>query len=135
MNYCKVVIGGNLTRDPEVRFGPSGTAIVKFGIAVNRNWTTDDGEKKTKPVFIDVTMFGKRGEAFARFHRKGAQAFLEGRLELDIWDDKQTGQKRQKLYIVAEGWEFVGSRETAGSDAAPTSGEGSTPMQVDESPF
>jgi single-strand DNA-binding protein len=131
VNYSGVQIGGNLTRDPELRYGPTGTAIVKFGIAVNRGWTTDSGEKKSKPTFVDVTMFGKRGEAFAKFHKRGDSAFVHGRLEMDSWDDKNTGQKRTKLYVVAEGWEFVGSRATSSGDEP-----GETPStEVEETAF
>lgn len=136
MNFNQVIVGGNLTRDPEVRFGPSGDAIVKFGMACNRTWKGADGEKRSKATFVDVTMFGKRGEAFARFHRKGQSAFVIGRLEMDAWDDKATGARRTKLHVVAEAWEFVGSAKQ--SEAEPI--EGSAPAEaadqgVDETPF
>ncbi len=113
-SYNKVILMGNLTRDPEVRFAPSGAAIVKFGLAVNRRFQDSDGNWQEEPTFIDITMFGKRGEAFARFHGKGKPAFVEGHLRLDTWDDKQGGGKRSKLYVVAESWEFVGSGGGAG---------------------
>lgn len=115
-NYNKVILMGNLTRDPEVRYAQSGTAIVKFGLAVNRRIQNAEGNWIEEPTFVDITMFGKRGEAFSRFHQKGKAAFLEGHLRFDQWEDKQTGQKRSKLYVVAENWEFVGSgREGGGS--------------------
>jgi single-strand DNA-binding protein len=107
-SYNKVILMGNLTRDPEVRFASSGTAIVKFGLAVNRRIQDAEGNWKEEPTFVDITMFGKRGEAFARFHNKGKSAFLEGHLRFDTWDDKTSGQKRSKLYVVADNWEFVG---------------------------
>lgn len=147
-SFNKVILMGNLTRDCETRFAGNGTAIVKFGLAVNRRFQDADGNWKDQPTFIDVTIFGKRGEAFARFHTKGKPAFLEGHLRMDTWDDKQTGQKRSKLYVVADGWEFVGSggaREGMGSGGG---GEGSvegggeqmeasspSPAVVDETPF
>ncbi len=107
-SYNKVILMGNLTRDPEVRFTQSGTALVKFGLAVNRRYQDPEGNWKEEPTFIDITMWGKRGEAFARFHNKGKAAFVEGHLRLDNWEDKQSGQKRSKLYVVADNWEFVG---------------------------
>src|SRR6185503_17667618 len=98
---------------------------------------------KDQPTFIDVTMFGKRGEAFARFHTKGKAAFLEGHLRMDTWDDKQTGQKRSKLYVVADGWEFVGpgqggggGREGGGAgDEAGAEPSEAPAAQVDDTPF
>jgi single-strand DNA-binding protein len=143
-SFNKIILMGNLTRDCETRFANNGTAIVKFGLAVNRRFQDADGNWKEQPTFVDVTVFGKRGEAFARFHTKGKQALIEGQLRMDTWDDKQTGQKRSKLYVVADSWEFVGSgggREAGGSPAAPTY-EGGTepadapsPATVDETPF
>src|SRR5262245_40055939 len=146
-SYNKVILMGNLTRDPEVRYAPSGTAIVKLGLAVNRRFQDADGNWQDEPVFIDVTMFGKRGEAFARFHGKGKPAFVEGHLRLDTWEDKQGGGKRSKLYVVADSWEFVGPGSGAGAAAASAaSGGGAAPeprekasfepaLDVDETPF
>jgi single-strand DNA-binding protein len=113
-SYNKVILMGNLTRDPEVRFAQNGTPIVKFGLAVNRRFQDADGNWQEEPTFVDVTMFGKRGEAFARFHGKGKAAFVEGHLRLDTWEDKQGGGKRSKLYVVAENWEFVGPGQGGG---------------------
>ena len=118
---------GNLTRDPEVRTSGSGVAIVKFGLAVNRRYKGSDGEWRDEATFVDITMFGKRGEAFARFHSKGTSAFVEGELRFDTWEAND-GTKRSKLYVVANGWEFVdsGSRESAaGGDPVP---DGDTPF-------
>lgn len=145
-SYNRVILMGNLTRDAETRFAPSGTAIVKFGLAVNRRFQDAEGNWQDEPVFIDVTMFGKRAEAFARFHGKGKPAFIEGHLRLDTWEDKQGGGKRSKLYVVADTWEFVGQGggERAG---APASGGGQAREpreagslepavpEVDETPF
>jgi single-strand DNA-binding protein len=108
-NYNKVILMGNLTRDPEVRFTQGGTALVKFGLAVNRRYQDGDGNWKEEPTFVDITMWGKRGEAFARFHGKGKSAFIEGSLRFDTWEDRESGAKRSKLYVVADNWEFVGS--------------------------
>ena len=145
-SFNKVILMGNLTRDCETRFAGNGTAIVKFGLAVNRRFQDADGNWKDQPTFIDVTIFGKRGEAFARFHTKGKSAFIEGHLRMDTWDDKQTGQKRSKLYVVADGWEFVGAgqREGGGSgmggsgmpaESGAEPMDAPSPAAVDETPF
>jgi len=138
-SFNKVILMGNLTRDCETRFGGNGTAIVKFGLAVNRRFQDADGNWKDQPTFVDVTMFGKRGEAFARFHGKGKAAFVEGHLRMDTWDDKQTGQKRSKLYVVADGWEFVGPGREGGGGGYEGGGEPMesmpSPATVDETPF
>ena len=116
-SFNKVILMGNLTRDPELRFTQSGVAICKVGLAVNRRFKdSSTGEWREEATFIDVTIFGKRGEAFEKFHKKGGTAFIEGSLRLDSWEDKNTGAKRSKLYVVADNWEFVGgARDGAGS--------------------
>ncbi len=115
-NFNKVILMGNLTRDPELRFTQNNMAICKVGLAVNRRFKDgQSGEWREEPTFVDVTIFGKRGEAFEKYHKKGQSAFMEGELRLDNWEDKNTGQKRSKLYVVAENWEFVGGgREERG---------------------
>ena len=123
-SYNKVILMGNLTRDPEVRYAASGTAIVKLGLAVNRRFQDAEGNWQEEATFVDITMFGKRGEAFSRFHTKGKPAFIEGHLRLDNWEDKQSGQKRSKLYVVADNWEFVGSGGGRGSEGDSGGGEG-----------
>ena len=113
-NFNKVILMGNLTRDPEVRYTQSGTALVKFGLAVNRRFQDSEGNWADEPTFIDITMWGKRGEAFSRFHTKGKPAFIEGELRLDTWEDKNGGGKRSKLYVVGNNWEFVGGGRGGG---------------------
>lgn len=109
-SFNKVILMGNLTRDPELRYTPNNVAICKIGLAVNRRFKDGQtGEWKEEPTFVDVTIFGARGEAFQRFHTKGKPAFIEGSLRLDTWEDKNGGGKRSKLYVVADNWEFVGS--------------------------
>ena len=122
-SFNRVILMGNLTRDPEVRFAQNGSAICKFGLAVNRRYQDAAGEWKEEPTFVDVTIFGKRGEAFAKFHAKGKPAFIEGTLRLDTWEDKNGGGKRSKLYVVADTWEFVGSGGGR-SEGAPARGGG-----------
>lgn len=107
MSFNRVILMGNLTRDPETRYTSAQKAVTAFGLAINNRWKDASGEWQERPCFVDVTIFGPRGEAFARFHKRGYPALIEGQLRQDSWDDKQTGQKRHKLHIVADGWEFV----------------------------
>ena len=119
-SFNKVILVGNLTRDPELRYTPKGLAIAKVGLAVNRNWTSETGEKKEEVTFVDVDIFGRTAENVAQYMRKGRPILIEGRLRLDQWDDKQTGQKRSKLGVVGEVVQFLGS---------PTGGEGGAPAE------
>ena len=117
-SFNRVILMGNLTRDPEVRFTNSGMAVCNIGLAVNRRFKdSQTDEWREEPTFVDVTLFGKRGEAFAKFHTKGKPAFVEGELRLDTWEDKNGGGKRSKLYVVANNWEFVGGGREAGGGA------------------
>src|SRR6186713_2146729 len=128
-SYNKVILMGNLTRNPELRFTANNMAICKFGLAVNRRFKDGaTGEWKEEPTFVDITIFGARAEPFARYHTKGKPCFIEGTLRLDTWEDKNGGGKRSKLYVVADTWEFVGAGgrgEGAGMGAGrATSAEG-----------
>jgi single-strand DNA-binding protein len=150
-SFNKVVLVGNLTRDPELRYTPKGTAIAKIGLAVNRVWTNEAGEKKEEVTFVDVDVFGRTAENVGQYMRKGRPILIEGRLKLDQWDDKQTGQKKSKLGVVAETVQFLGSagddRGTAPSaPAAPRASrpaaapaaepiEGDGPPESDDVPF
>ena len=109
-NLNRVLLIGNLTRDPEVRYTPKGTAVADIGIAVNRVYSGEDGEKKEEVTFVDVTLWGRQAEVAQEYLKKGRQVFVEGRLQLDTWDDKQTGQKRSRLRVVAENMQMLGSR-------------------------
>lgn len=106
----KVMIIGNLTRDPEIKFTPKGTAIADIGLAVNRTWT-DNGEKKEEVTFIDVTLWGRVAEIVGEYCKKGRPLFVEGRLQLDTWDDKATGQKRSKLKVVGENIQLLSGKD------------------------
>jgi single-strand DNA-binding protein len=119
-NLNRVLLIGNLTRDPEVRYTPKGTAVADIGIAVNRVYSGDDGERKEEVTFVDVTLWGRQAEVAQEYLKKGRQVFIEGRLQLDTWDDKQTGQKRSRLRVVAENMQMLGSRaeNETGSPAA-----------------
>jgi single-strand DNA-binding protein len=125
-SYNKVILMGNLTRDPQLTYTPSNMPICKFGLAVNRRFKdSQSGEWKEEPTFVDITIFGARAEPFARYHTKGKPAFIEGTLRLDTWEDKNGGGKRSKLYVVADTWEFVGAGGGRG-EGAPM-GERSAP--------
>ena len=123
----KVQLYGVLGRDPEVRWTQSGAGVVTFSLAVNERYKDRDGEWQQKTVWVDVTIFGKRGEAFARFHKKGAPALIDGKLAFDSWEDKHTGAKRSKLYVVAEAWHFVGPKQSGdGGGREPSGGRAGT---------
>lgn len=125
-SYNKVILAGNLTRDPELRTLPSGNAVLRMSIAVNRRYTGKDGEAREEVTYVDIDAFGKQAETIAKYCNKGSGILVEGRLRLDQWDDKNTGEKRSKLGVVLEAFTFLGSgsgrsREEGGSfeDAAP----------------
>lgn len=120
-NFNKVILAGNLTRDPELRYTPKGTAVAKLGLAINRNWTTETGEKREEVTFIDVDAFGRQAETIGQYLKKGRPILVEGRLKLDQWDDKQTGQKKSKLGVILENFQFLdsGNRSESGAPAAP----------------
>lgn len=106
----KVMLIGNVTRDPEVKYTPKGSAVTDLGLAVNRVYSTDSGEKREEVTFVDVTLWGRQAEVAGEYAKKGRPIFVEGRLQLDTWDDKQTGQKRSRLRIVGENIQLLGSR-------------------------
>lgn len=114
-NFNKVILAGNLTRDPEVRYTPKGMAIAKLGLAINRTWKNEAGETKEEVTFVDVDAFGRTAEVISQYLKKGAPILMEGRLRLDQWDDKQTGQKRSKLGVVLESFQFLSSGRNDGS--------------------
>ncbi len=114
----KVLLIGNLTRDPEVRMLPSGRSVCKFGLAMNRNFKDAEGNRREETTFVDVESFGPRGEALARFFTKGKPIFVEGRLKLDQWES-QTGEKRSRLLVELDNWEFVGSRQDSYDNQPP----------------
>src|SRR5246127_955328 len=110
-NLNRVLLIGNLTRDPELRYTPKGTPVTDFGLAVSRIYSGEDGEKKEETTFVDVTLWARQAEIAGQYLKKGRPVFIEGRLQLDTWDDKQTGQKRSKLRVVAENLQLLGSRQ------------------------
>src|SRR5687767_9758702 len=106
--FNKVILIGNLTRDPELRYTPKGTAVAKLGVAVNRQWKTDTGESREEVTFVDVDAFGRSAEVIGQYCKKGKPLMIEGRLKYETWDDKQTNQKRSKLSVVLESFQFLG---------------------------
>ena len=122
-SFNKVILMGNLTRDPELRYTPKGMAVAKVGLAVNRTWRSESGEQKEEVTFIDVDIWGRTAENVGQYMRKGSPILIEGRLKLDQWDDKQTGQKRSRLGVTAETVQFLSSGNRAGAEgaAAPAS--------------
>jgi single-strand DNA-binding protein len=113
-NLNKVMLIGNLTRDPEIKYTPKGQAIAELGLAINRHYTLDSGEKREETTFVDVTLWGRQAEIAKEYLSKGKPVYIEGRLQLDTWDDKQTGQKRSKLRVTGEGLQLLGSRGEGG---------------------
>ena len=118
-SYNQVTLIGNLTRDVEIKTTPKGSSIGSFGLAVNRKYTTESGEKREEVTFVDITVFGKSAETLAQYTKKGSPLFVEGRLKLDSWDDKATGTKRSKLHVICEQFQFLGGKDGAERSAAP----------------
>jgi single-strand DNA-binding protein len=123
---------GNVSRDPETRVTQSGMEVTRFSVAVNTKF-----KDREDVAFVDCTIFGKSGVAFAKFHRKGARVSLDGRLVQESWDDKATGQKRSKLCMIADSWVFVGSSEKSSEpDRQPAASTRSVAMSdADDTPF
>jgi len=117
-SFNKVILIGNLTRDPELRYTPKGTAIAKIALAVNRTWRTETGETKEEVTFVDIDAFGKQAETLGQYMKKGRPIMVEGRLRLDTWEDKQTNQKRSRLGVVMESFQFLDFNRAA--EGAPS---------------
>jgi single-strand DNA-binding protein len=151
-NFNKVILAGNLTRDPELRYTPKGTAIAKITLAINRTWKSDTGESKEEVTFVDVDAFGRQAEVIGQYLKKGRPLLVEGRLRYDTWDDKQTNAKRSKLGVVLEGFQFMDSGKQDGggggdapraprpapapaAPAGPEAGPDAAPPEDDDVPF
>ena len=133
-SFNKVILVGNLTRDPQVKYTTGGTAVTEIGLAVNRQWfDKQSNTKKDETTFVDVTLWGRTAEIAGEYLAKGRPVLIEGRLQLDTWDDKETGQKRSKLRVVGENMTMLGSRgdapvgaggnRSAGSPSRSTEGD------------
>jgi single-strand DNA-binding protein len=110
----KVILIGNLTRDPELRYTPKGSAVCEVGLAVNRKYKLESGESREEVTYLDVTFWGKQGETVSKWMKKGRPLYIEGRLQMDTWEDKTSGQKRSKIRIIAEEFQFLGGERTGG---------------------
>src|ERR1700730_6912818 len=122
VRFNKVILLGNLTRDPEIRYTPKGSVVCDLGIAGNSVYTPDSGEKREEVTFVDVVLWARLAEIAGEYLKKGRPVFIEGRLQLDTWDDKKSGQKRSKLRVIGETMQLLGSRPAA--TAATDAGEG-----------
>lgn len=113
-SFNRVILAGNLTRDPELRYTPKGSAVAAFSLAVNRTWKTETGESKEEVSFIDIEAWGRQAEVIAQYMRKGRPFLVEGRLKQDTWEDKNTHQKVSKLKVVLEAFSFIDSNRPEG---------------------
>ena len=113
-NLNKVMLIGNLTRDPEIKYTPKGSAVADIGLAINRNYSLENGEKREETTFVDVVLWSRLAELAGQYLKKGRSVYIEGRLQLDSWDDKQTGQKRTKMRVVGEVMQFLGGPREGG---------------------
>lgn len=133
-NFNKVILAGNLTRDPELRYTPKGTAVAKLGLAINRQWKDEAGNQKEEVTFVDVDAFGRQAEVISQYVKKGRPILVEGRLKLDQWDDKQTGQKKSRLGVVLETFQFLDSGGTREGGGAGFSGGAPAPARPQSAP-
>ena len=121
-SFNKVILVGNLTRDPEVKYLTSGTAVAEIGLAVNRSWYDKSAnERKEETTFVDVTLWGRQAEVAGEYLSKGRSVLIEGRLQLDTWDDRETGKKRSKLRVVGEQMTMLGGRGDGGGGGGGSS--------------
>jgi single-strand DNA-binding protein len=128
----RVILLGNLTTDPELRYSPSGTAIASFNLAMNRKWKDANGVEKEEVCFVPITFFAGAAETISQYVKKGNQFLIEGRLRQENWEDKNTGQKRSKLTVVGETFSFVGGgkkKEEGEPDESEREREAETPRQ------
>lgn len=110
-SFNKVILMGNLTRDPELKYTPKGSAVAVFGLAVNRKWKAEDGTAKEEVTFLDLQAWGKSAETIANYCKKGSSLHVEGRLSQEVWTDKESGQRKSKTRVVVESFQFVGGRQ------------------------
>ncbi len=146
-SYNKVLLMGNLTRDVEVRNLQNDMAVANFGLAVNRKFRTRDGENREEVTFVDCEAWGRTAETMGRYLSKGRPVFVEGRLKLDTWQDKDSGANRSKLKVVIDNFQFIDSRgdgvpsgvgassSNAGGGSAPPADAGYVPIDEDDIPF
>lgn len=129
----KVMLMGNLTRDPEVRYTPKGQAVTDIGLAINRRYKVEN-EMREEVTFVDVTFWGKSAEVIGQYLKKGRPLYVEGRLQLDTWDDKQTGQKKSRLKVIGDEFQFIDSKGSGGGGGGGQGG-GSSGGDYDNSGY
>ena len=110
-NLNKVMLMGNLTRDPELKYTPKGTAIADFALAINRNWKTETGEKREETTFVGCVAFGRVAEIIGEYCKKGNPLYVEGRLTQESWDDKTSGEKKSKTKVTVENIQLLGGKQ------------------------
>lgn len=116
----QVTIGGNLTRDPEIRYTPKGTPLCEATLANSKRWKTEDGQERESTVFVSILIWGNSGKAFAEHHRKGDIALVEGELAQEHWEDKETKAKREKTKVKVSQWHWIPKRQPKAQTGAPT---------------
>ena len=119
----KVLLMGNLTRDPELRVTPKGTPICQFSLAINRQFKMESGESREEVIFVDIEAWGKQGETIAKYLTKGRPLFVEGRLRLDQWEDKNTKEKRSRMKVVLEQFQFISDGRGGGAGGSAVAPE------------
>ena len=136
MAFCKVILLGNLTADPETRTTPSGQSVTSFSLAVNRTWNDANGQRQEETSFINCTAWGARGETIAKYVQKGRQLLVSGRLQQRSWDDKDTGKKRSTIDVIVEEFSFISDGRGGGSSTSTTTTTKSKKSEgVDEAPI
>lgn len=143
MSINRVILSGNLARDPDVRFTPQGKAVCEATICVSEKWKTESGDERERTAFVGLIIWGARGEAFAKFHKKGNKALIEGKLVQETWDDKESGKKREKTKVQVDQWEFFNGKAPEGYPAPqrpqqpkdPTPKADAKPTEEDDVPF
>lgn len=130
-NVNKVILIGNVTRDPEIKYTTKGTAVTGIGLAINRVSKSETGEKREETTFAEVTLWGRVAEIAGEYVKKGHPLYVEGRLAQESWEDKQTGQKRTKTKVVGENIQLLGSKDAAPKPQRATN----TAPEDDDIPF
>ena len=130
----KVLLMGNLTRDPELRVTPKGTPICQFSLAINRQFKMESGEIREEVIYVDIEAWGKQGETIAKYVTKGRPLYVEGRLRLDQWEDKNTKEKRSRMKVVLEQFQFLGDSRGGGAPGGGPAGSSEPGIDQTASP-
>lgn len=133
--FNKVIIAGNLTRDIELKYTPSGTAVTTLGIAINSKFKGKDGQWQDKTVFVDVDAWAQKAEVIAQYFTKGDPILIEGELALDTWDDQASGKKRSKLKVTLREFQFLKDRNDPEAHNRPRQTQKKEPAETTQDPF